>query len=484
MPEVAGEAAELVDPYQPDNIARGLSRVLASATLRSEMRDRGFKQAVPFTWENTAQAVLASYDFAAAEALSADKPFFPVPTLSATKRLHLSFWSPVNPCPSGVSDYSELLLAELGKEADVDVYLNGYQPANLPLFDSFAMYDGQAYPYVAGRRPYDMNLYQVGNNPLHRYMYEPIITWPGIVTFHDIYLYHFIHAALIKDGRADAFWQEVAFCEGAAVANRAKVDYLTGKLDDYLMPLNKRLVLASRGVITHSDWGMRQLQLYDGVPPGRVVPFGIMLLEDDGRRFGRLVRRLLHLPEDAFIFGVFGNLHRVKRVPVILRAFERLHARYPQTALLLMGPIDPAVADALSPWQRDPRRAQAQGVYMQIMYANYDLMLMAMQAVDAGINLRFPTAGETSGTLSMLMGQGKPTIVSAIGSFLEYPDACCPKVSVSEQEEDELLQHMTKLFKDQTLYHRATAAAFDYARKNTWANCARQYLELIEQVRR
>jgi len=484
MPEIGGGAAKLVDPYSPPDVARGIDEVLGSSALRSEMRERGFRQSAKFTWERTASAVMESYVKAVSQPLYTLGKTFPVSFVQSARRLRLAYWSPLNPCPSGVSDYSELLIAELGKHADVDVFLDGYQPSNLPLFDSFPMFDARAYPHLARQRPYDLNLYQVGNNPLHRYMYDAILSWPGVVTLHDIYVYHFIHAAFVLSGRVEEFWQEVAYCEGASMARKARLDYLKGRLDDYLLPLNKRLVMASRGVVAHSQWGVSRVTEYEGGPPVRHIPFGIFLLENDDGRFGKLVRRLLGLPEKGFIFGVFGNLHRVKRISVVLRAFDRVHKRHPDAALFIMGPADSSVGEDLHVLQENPLAAHARGVYPYLTYASYDLMLMAMQAVDVGINLRYPTAGETSGTLSMLLGQGKPTIVSDVGSFTEYPDACCPKTPVNEDEENTLFHHMTAMIANRSHYDRAVQAAYDYCRDKTWPLCARRYLDFIEEVLR
>ena len=480
MPEIAEGAARMVDPVDVEDIARGVTEVLASPTLQSEMREQGFLKVAPFTWERTATAVLDSYEKAAERSGNQRKMISP--RHSSGRRLRISFWSPLNPHPSGVSDYSELLLAELSKSANVDVFIDGYQPSNLPLFDSLPMYDAWTYAYLARHRSYDMNLYQVGNNPLHSYMYKSILDYSGIVTFHDVCIYHFIHAVFALSENPRRFWEEVAYCEGPEVARKAQIDYVKGQLDDYSLSLNKRLVQASRGIVTHSEWAANQVRQKGNAPPIRVIPSGMFILEDDGGRFGRLVRRLLGLPENAFIFGVFGRIHRVKRISVVLRAFACVHEQIPNTVLFIMGQVDSSAAGDIYPFQTNSEYARAQGVYLDPNYPGYDLMLIAMQAVDVGINLRYPTAGETSATLSMLLGQGKPTIVSAIGSFTEYPDLCCPKVPIDGSEEDVLYKQMIGLAKDRSRYRRAVQAAYAFSQKRTWSFCAQQYVDFIEML--
>ena len=53
LPEVTGDAAVLVDPYDVDAIADGMRRVLADPLLAADMRRRGFERAREFSWERS-----------------------------------------------------------------------------------------------------------------------------------------------------------------------------------------------------------------------------------------------------------------------------------------------------------------------------------------------------------------------------------------------------------------------------------------------
>ena len=62
MPEVAGDAAFLVDPYDPSDIARGLEEALrAGESDRDGVAARAMAQASRFTWERAAARVLDLY---------------------------------------------------------------------------------------------------------------------------------------------------------------------------------------------------------------------------------------------------------------------------------------------------------------------------------------------------------------------------------------------------------------------------------------
>jgi len=58
LPEVAGDAALLVDPLDVGELAAALARVLDDAELRAELIQRGFEQAKGFSWEKCARETL------------------------------------------------------------------------------------------------------------------------------------------------------------------------------------------------------------------------------------------------------------------------------------------------------------------------------------------------------------------------------------------------------------------------------------------
>ncbi len=62
LPEVAGDAALLVDPHDEEGLAAAMERALADETLRAEMRARGLQQAARFTWDRAARQLLSVFD--------------------------------------------------------------------------------------------------------------------------------------------------------------------------------------------------------------------------------------------------------------------------------------------------------------------------------------------------------------------------------------------------------------------------------------
>ena len=61
LPEVVGDAALLVDPYDTDAIAGGIRLVLTDSKLRADLRARGRARAREFSWERSVARIRQIY---------------------------------------------------------------------------------------------------------------------------------------------------------------------------------------------------------------------------------------------------------------------------------------------------------------------------------------------------------------------------------------------------------------------------------------
>jgi len=61
LPEVAGNAALLVNPENVFEIRRGLQRALLDPALRAQMKERGYEQAQRFSWTTSVSRILEIY---------------------------------------------------------------------------------------------------------------------------------------------------------------------------------------------------------------------------------------------------------------------------------------------------------------------------------------------------------------------------------------------------------------------------------------
>ena len=61
IPEVAGDAALLADPYDVTAMAQAIGAVLQDDALAASLRQRGLARAAPLTWDQTAEQTVACY---------------------------------------------------------------------------------------------------------------------------------------------------------------------------------------------------------------------------------------------------------------------------------------------------------------------------------------------------------------------------------------------------------------------------------------
>jgi glycosyltransferase involved in cell wall biosynthesis len=62
MPEVAGDAAALITPHDPQDIANSMFRIWSDDEYRCLLVDRGYKRASEFTWERTVKLAIDIFD--------------------------------------------------------------------------------------------------------------------------------------------------------------------------------------------------------------------------------------------------------------------------------------------------------------------------------------------------------------------------------------------------------------------------------------
>ena len=63
LPEIADDAAVLVNPLDIEEISQGIWKVLDQPGFANELRKKGLQRAAEFSWRNTAMRVLEVLEF-------------------------------------------------------------------------------------------------------------------------------------------------------------------------------------------------------------------------------------------------------------------------------------------------------------------------------------------------------------------------------------------------------------------------------------
>lgn len=321
--------------------------------------------------------------------------------------MKLGYYAPLPPAASGVADYAADLLTALQAENEVLVNADG----------------------AVARR-----IYHIGNNGLHWEIYQRALREPGLVILHDAVLHHLLLGKLSREEyvaefvynygewhrqTAERLWER----RGQSAADPAY----------FARPMLRRLAEGAERVFVHNPAAARLVREHHPAATVEVVPHYFRAprthsyWEVDQYREGRL-----GVGREELLLGVLGHLRESKRLDTILRVFAELRQQGLAVRLLLQGEFVGAELErALEPWLAQD------GLVRLGFLPEAEWWLMA-HALDGVINLRWPSAGESSGIATRLMGIGKPVLVTRGEETAELPEASVVKVDAGLAEREQL----------------------------------------------
>jgi glycosyltransferase involved in cell wall biosynthesis len=353
--------------------------------------------------------------------------------------LKVAWFSPLQPVESGISLYSEDLLPILSQVMRIDVVVDGYEPDSLPRSENIGVVHYRRFR----ASDYDLVVYQVGNSPPHLYMLPEIERTPGLLALHDTVLNHLYIQKAARDGTLLAYREAMIRRYGDS-AGPAADRVLKGQAPDDLFrfPMSESVVEASRATIVHSGYARGDVLSRS---PGAMVwrvPHGLRMPEYVSKEDAR---RALGWPTDQFTIASISHINPHKRIDAVLRALKQLRRTVP-ARLVLAGSVSPNF-----PLQRMINHLALDQVVDTPGYVSDKTARLIAAAADVIVNLRYPTAGETSGSLLHSMAAGRPVLVSATGSFTEVPDDAAVPIPVDALEESMLVATFERLARDDRL---------------------------------
>jgi glycosyltransferase involved in cell wall biosynthesis/SAM-dependent methyltransferase len=356
------------------------------------------------------------------------------------------------PSKSGIADYSEALVDEMSRLADVEVFDSANKAFDPARFDAA--------------------LYHIGNNPWHGFVYETALRHPGFVVMHEANLHHLVAHLTITRNDWDAYVAECEFDGGPLALEFAhRVRRLEIGPDYEGVPMTRRLLQASKGAIVHSDFVARLTREQGFTGPIATIPHGAWLPESNSHS----VRHELGLDETTPLIGAFGHIKPYKRIAESLRAFRRLVKLEPLARMILVGEPHPEF-----PVDQLIRTLGLREQVRLVGFAGIEKFVGYMSACDIVLNLRYPTVGETSGSLQRALGLGKAVIVSDVGSFSELPDDICLKVPPGAGEEDLIFEYLNVLVSRPDLAREMGSRARQWVEQEcNWTSVAKRYVDFL-----
>lgn len=387
----------------------------------------------------------------------------------------IAYCSPINPVPSGIADYSEDLLPYLAQYADITLYHdNGITPSNPQLSAHLNLRPITNLLADQHQQAYDAIIYHMGNSTAHCQIWDVAQQLPGIIVLHDLVVHHFMLQYYATHRHDIPSYQQLVTQHYGATGERVATRMLRGVFDDavFAMPLCQPILANATALMSHSQYVVDAVHTLTPQLPTAVVPMGVPLLPAIDVTH---LRTPLNFGADAFVMASFGHVNPYKRTDQVLRALRTLRRAGINAHYVIVGSISPNVAlDTLV------RRTGTSGAVHVTGYVSASEFNAYVALADVCINLRHPTAGETSASLLRLLAAGKPTFVTASGSFNEIPSTAVIHVPL-DRSEAEFLETALFLCQQRPDFRAALAAnARAYvAQQHTLAQSAAAYMQFL-----
>jgi len=444
IPEVGGEHVTYCDPASVPDMARALDHVWQQRDPRGICRHAAVMHARGFRWELAAKQYLDIFDEAHA---SSRKSFrFGVP-----RKPRIAYMSPWPPQKSGVADYSYNLMPILLTRMDVTLFAENADEC-VPL-RGMQIRSIEEYPSCAST--FDNTIYHLGNGLTHISIYENAWRTPGVIVLHDFNIHPFFHHGFLGHAREALY--EVAIKEYGTEGEAAWAHFQTtgDRPDVWKFPMSHPIARRSRATIAHSRWVADQLAGVDNVVRVHhgARPQAALSIADQLQ-----LQEKLSLNSDSYWIGIFGFVNGHKRVESVLGAAKELLAKGLPVQILIVGEVNDDRIDLAA----IARRLGVAEIVRHQGYVTESRFLEYMSAVDVVCNLRFPTMGESSGSMFHALALGKTVLVSDFGAFAEIPDRCVWKVKPQANEIDGLSYILETLLKNSAIRRAMSSNAVDF----------------------
>jgi glycosyltransferase involved in cell wall biosynthesis len=352
--------------------------------------------------------------------------------LSQDSKSTLLVFSPLPPMENGIADYCIELLPELAQAYNLVLVIDNHLTQPKDHEDWLVIYLAE---YLQREDEFTKAtyLYHLGNNPDHEYLVPTLLRHPGIVVLHDISLHHLIDQMTLRWGNVDDY------CEllereygnpGRLLADQFRSHRTRERIMFYELPMIRLIASRSRAMIVHSWYAKTKVLAQEPDVPVEVIRHHLAhSAVAASKAISRAeARDYLGVDQDELLLVSMGFITKAKQIDVVLEVLARCRNELPKFRYILAGQDQPEHYDI----RAAIRIYGLEDVVEVTGYLEEEDFYVYNIAADIVINLRYPTGGETSGTLIRALGVGACVMVVDIGPFAEFPDGTCEKLPWSE----------------------------------------------------
>jgi glycosyltransferase involved in cell wall biosynthesis len=347
---------------------------------------------------------------------------------------------PLPPAPTGIATYHRAVLQGLARIGFTQ---------QLPIDPIWPVRD----PDFARVPAYRLGIYHLGNNAdFHLAIYRMVWQAPGIIVLHDLSLDDFVRGLMTSGDRLGF----VAMREALEARERMTMPEALANRP-LRIPWIAAVARRARGIVVHADFCRRYLEQLGCRTPIFVVPHppveSVAAIEA-ARPVAARLRASIEAAGARTLVVAAGDVNEAKQLDAVLAAM----ATVPDDVHVAVVGRSVATYDFASVAERS-----ALGHRLHVATDVSDAEFLGwLLAADLVADLRFPHRGEVSGTLARAMQVGRPTIVSATGTYLDSPDGTVLTVAPGPADAGELAARITDLAGDDDRRERMGTTARTY----------------------
>lgn len=262
-----------------------------------------------------------------------------------------------------------------------------------------------------------------------------------------------------------------------AVGDEIATSILTGRGESMMMdyPLSERLIEGARLTVVHNHVAESMVRELAPSAPLVRIPMGVPLPHLTPQAEAR---RALHLAESDFVVASITHVNPMKRLDKVIRSFVNVVRSQPNARLIISGSIGAGV-DL-------PRIVKLHNLdpYVDIWgYIDDTQARLLARAADVCVNLRHPTAGETSASLLRLLAAAKPVLVTDNIPDEDLPRGVGIRIPVDRFEVEMLSEVLIALARDRGFRESAGRSARQFIEKHhTMRHTIDGYREMIDEA--
>jgi glycosyltransferase involved in cell wall biosynthesis len=460
----------LFNPREPAGLAAKITSILRDPNLQQTMRKWSSQRAKKFSWQAQAEKSLIAFQ-------EIHDRRNPKQSARSVRKPLLALVSPFPPERTGIADYAARLAPCLAEHYEVVCVANQSQIDDPLLRSRFPIRDLRWFERH-GRR-FERILYQFGNSPAHKKMFNLLEQYPGVAVLHDFFLSDVL-CWMQSSGYAPGCFSKALY-DSHGLSGLWQ-DHRDGRIKSVnSFPCNAAVLRDSTGIIVHSSHSIDLARKWYGESVTalmRRVPF-LPRKQEKGNLSEARAR--LQIPEDAFVVCSYGWITPFKLCDAILRAWLASQlAQSEKCYLVFVG----ATSDGEygKSFSRKVEALTSRSPIRITGYVDEQQFRAYLDAADLALQLRTQSRGETSATIFDCLAQGLPLIVNAHGSAAELPEGVVVKID-DEFADEVLVEALTSLHANPERRREISARTASYLEEEHQSkSIAQQYCDFIEEV--